>query len=267
MEQTIGFIGAGNMAGAIISGILNNDKGCRLYAYDIDRSKCERFGERVDCCASIREMIETCDCLFLAVKPQVISRVLIELSEYTVDWSKKVFVTMVAGISTDYIASHFQGYAPAIVRIMPNTPMMLGYGATGICANKNATDEQVDMIKALLSGAGVVCDVPEHQMNASISINGSSPAYIFLFAKAVMDYAKSEGINEDDALTLFSNTLIGSAHMLMESHMDPQSLIDMVTSPGGTTQEALRVFHEKQFCDIVGAAMAACTKRANELSQ
>ncbi len=267
MNLTIGFIGAGNMAGAIINGILKNDTNCRLYAYDIDRSKCERFGERVTYCNSLLTLAESCDCLFLAIKPQVIGNVLDQLSGYTINWSRKMFVSMVAGISTDYIGNYFLGFTPAIVRIMPNTPMMLGYGATSVCANANTTQEQVKAVKDILSGAGVVCDMPEKLMNASISINGSSPAYIFLFAKAVIEYAKAEEINENDALLLFSHTLIGSAHMLMESNMDPQALMDMVTSPGGTTQEALRVFKENRFDDIVCDAMAACTKRANELSK
>ncbi len=267
MSLTIGFIGAGNMAGAIINGILKNDKDCQLFAYDIDRNKCERFGERVTYCESLHALTQTCDCLFLAIKPQVIHDVLVQISEYPLNWSDKLFVSMVAGISTEYISNYFSGFTPAIVRIMPNTPMMLGYGATSICANTNTSKQQMESVKKLLSGAGVVCDIPESQMNASISINGSSPAYIFLFAKAVIEYAKAEGINEDDALLLFSNTLIGSAHMLMESKMSPQALMDMVTSPGGTTQEALRVFNENHFSGIICEAMAACTNRANELSK
>ncbi len=267
MNLTIGFIGAGNMAGAIINGILKNNNTCQLYAFDIDRSKCERFGERVTYCDSLLTITELCDCLFLAIKPQVIGSVLSQLSEYSMDWNKKMFVSMVAGISTDYIGNYFLGSTPAIVRIMPNTPMMLGYGATSVCANVNTSQEQVKAVKDILSGAGIVCDMPEELMNASISINGSSPAYIFLFAKAVLEYARTEGIKENDALLLFAHTLIGSAHMLIESGMDPQALMDMVTSPGGTTQEAIRVFKENQFGDIVCDAMAACTKRANELSK
>lgn len=267
MKHKIGFIGAGNMAGAIINGILKHNDTCQLFAYDIDRSKCERFGRQVTYCESLSTLIQTCDYVFLAIKPQVIGNVLSQLAEYSIDWNNKLFISMAAGISTEYIANYFPGYHPAIIRIMPNTPMMLGFGATSVCANTKTSQEQIDDIKKLLSGAGVVCDMPESLMNASISINGSSPAYIFLFAKAILTYAKAEGIPEKDALLLFSNTLIGSAHMLMESNMDPQALIDMVTSPGGTTQEALRVFHENHFSDIVCNAMTACTKRANELSK
>ena len=267
MNFTIGFIGAGNMAGAIINGILKNDKECRLLAYDIDRSKCERFGERVAYCDSLENLVQACDCLFLAIKPQVIADVLRQLSNHDVNWSNKLFVSMVAGISTEYISKYFSAFTPAIIRIMPNTPMMLGYGATSICANTNASEDQLNAVKGILSGAGAVYDMSERLMNSSISINGSSPAYIFLFAKAVREYAKTEGINEDDALMLFSHTLIGSAHMLMESGMDPEALMDMVTSPGGTTQEALRVFKENHFEGIICDAMTACTKRANELSK
>lgn len=267
MKFSIGFIGAGNMAGAIINGILKNDENCQMFAYDIDRAKCERFGAQVAYCESLQLLATKCNCLFIAVKPQIICDVLSQLSKYKIDWSEKIFVSMVAGISTEYIARYFSKYTPSIIRIMPNTPLMLGYGATSICANANTSKYEIEGVKTLLNGAGFVCDIPEKQMNSSISINGSSPAYIFLFAKAVIEYAKAEGINEEDALLLFSNTLIGSAHMLMESNMKPQALIDMVTSPGGTTQEALRVFNEKHFSDIVCEAMAACTKRANELSR
>jgi pyrroline-5-carboxylate reductase len=174
---------------------------------------------------------------------------------------------MVAGISTAYIADRLPGSSPAVVRIMPNTPIMLGAGATGICANSHTTPAQLQFVKSLLVGASIVCDIPESQMNPSINLNGSSPAYLFLFAKAAVDYAKSEGIDEKIALELFANTMIGSAKMLTESGMDPQTLINMVTSPGGTTLAALRVFEDCGFEKIIAQAMSACTKRAQELGK
>lgn len=267
MNFSIGFIGAGNMAGAIISGILSHTDHDDLAAYDIDRTKCERFGSRVSSCNSLSELAHDCNCLFLAVKPQIIDSVLDQLSSMSVNWSDKILVTMVAGFSTKSLAERFQGHTPAIIRIMPNTPIMLGSGATTICANPHTTPEQLDFVKSLLSGASVVHEIPEDQMNAAISVNGSSPAYLFLFAKAVVAYAQSEGIDANCALELFAHTMIGSAKMLTESGMDPQSLINMVTSPGGTTLAALRVFNDYEFETIVAKAMAACTKRAQELGK
>ncbi len=267
MKAKVGFVGAGNMAGAIINGILSNTDQQELYAYDIDRAKCERFGSRVNFCDSLVTLAQTCECLFFAVKPQIIDSVLEQLKDISLNWSEKILVTLVAGMSTDYYAHKLPGNAIPIVRIMPNTPIMLGSGATTVCANTHVTSEQLNFVKSLLSGASYVRDIPEEQMNAAISVNGSSPAYLFLFAKAVVDYAKSEGIDENCALELFANTMIGSARMLMESDIDPQSLIRMVTSPGGTTLEALRVFEANGFEKTVFDAMSACTKRAEELGK
>ncbi len=267
MKNKIGFIGAGNMAGAIINGILSNIDQQELYVFDIDKSKCERFGSRVIYCESLTLLVQTCEYLFFAIKPQVIDSVLDQLKTLPIDWNNKTIVTMVAGISTDYIANQLPCNAIPIVRIMPNTPIMLGNGATTICANTHVGPLQADLVKSLLSGASYVRNIPESQMNSSISVNGSSPAYLFLFAKAVVDYAKSEGIDETCALELFAHTMLGSAKMLLESNMDPHSLIRMVTSPGGTTQEALRVFDESGFEKTVFNAMSACTKRADELGR
>ncbi len=266
MKTKVGFIGAGNMAGAIINGILSNTDQ-ELYAYDIDKTKCERFGSRVIYCDSLASLSHTCECLFFAVKPQIIDSVLEQLGNLSINWNEKILVTMVAGMSTDYFAYKLPGNAIPIVRIMPNTPIMLGSGATTVCANPHVTPKQLSFVKSLLSGASYVCDIPEEQMNAAISVNGSSPAYLFLFAKAVVDYAKSEGIDEACALNLFATTMIGSARMLMESDMDPQSLIRMVTSPGGTTLEALHVFEKNEFEKTIFDAMTACTKRAEELGR
>ncbi len=267
MKTKVGFVGAGNMAGAIINGILSNTDQHEIYAYDIDRAKCERFGSRVTYCNSLVSLIQTCECLFFAVKPQVIDSVLEQLKDMPINWNEKILVTLVAGMSTEYFSHKLPGNTIPIVRIMPNTPIMLGSGATTVCANAPVSPEKLAFVKSLLSGASYVRDIPEEQMNAAISVNGSSPAYLFLFAKAVVDYAKSEGIDENCALELFANTMIGSARMLLESHMDPQTLIQMVTSPGGTTLEALRIFEVNGFEKTVFDAMSACTKRAKELGR
>lgn len=266
MNDRVGFIGAGNMAGAIINGILSNTNLDNLVAYDIDKSKCERFGCRVAYVDSMITLAESCEYLFFAIKPQIIDQVLDQLANANIDWSNKTVISMVAGISTDYIANRLHADL-SIVRIMPNTPFMLGCGTTGICANANTSAQRLQYAKALLTGASLVCDISEEHMNASINLNGSSPAYLFLFAKAAIDYAKSEGIDEETATKMFANTMIGSAKMLVDSGMDPQSLINMVTSPGGTTLAALNVFHEKGFTDTISAAMSACTKRAFELGK
>lgn len=267
MSVSIGFIGAGNMAGAIINGILAHTTHDHIIAYDIDRAKCERFGDRVTYCASLEQLARSSQYLFFAVKPQVIDSVLEELSKFSIDWTQKVLISMVAGISTEYIAKSLPGNDLAVIRIMPNTPIMLGCGTTGICANAFTSPEQIQFVKSLLRGASSVYDISEEQMNPSINMNGSSPAYLFLFAKAAVDYAKTEGMDEKIALHMFADTMIGSAKMLTESGMDPQALINMVTSPGGTTLAALREFEACEFEKTIHQAMKACTKRAYELGK
>jgi pyrroline-5-carboxylate reductase len=267
MSTTIGFIGAGNMAGAIINGILAHMTNEHIIAHDIDRAKCDRFGDRVTYCGSLEELVRKSQYLFFAIKPQVIDSVLNELSKLSINWTEKVLISMVAGISTEYIAKALPGNDPAVIRIMPNTPIMLGCGTTGICANGCTAPAQIQFVKSLLEGASCVYDVPEEQMNPSINMNGSSPAYLFLFAKAAVDYAKTEGMDEKLALHMFANTMIGSAKMLTESNMDPHALINMVTSPGGTTLAALSEFESCGFENMVHQAMKACTKRAYELGK
>ncbi len=265
MSRKLGFIGCGNMAQAIIGGVLRANIDSIINVYDIDSQKCNVFtGNTVNISDDINSLIYESDYVFLAVKPQHIQSV---FEQITSDLSDKIIISILAGVSTDYIRKLAHLPDLRVVRVMPNTPLLVGEGATALCKTENVTIAEFEFIEGLFASSGKVAQIYEEQMNDIININGSSPAYIFLFTMAVMEYAKKCNIDENTALELFSQTLIGSAHMMLESGKTPQQLKEMVTSPGGTTLAALNVFDDEGFVDIILRAFDACTKRAKELGK
>ena len=265
--KKIGFIGAGNMATAIIGGILGSGSadGSHVYVFDVMQDKLELMASEkgIQKCADAAEVVKASDITVLAVKPQNYAEVLESIKGEVTD--SKVIVTIAAGISTDYIASAIGRDCP-MVRVMPNTPLLLGMGATALCRH-NISDEDFAFVYDMFANGGVVSVLDESKMNAVIAVNGSSPAYVYLFAKAMVDYAVKEGIDASEAMKLVCATLKGSAEMLEKSGDTPETLIKKVSSPGGTTLKALEKLDEKDFYDSVIEAMDACTKRAEELSK
>jgi pyrroline-5-carboxylate reductase len=262
-EKRIGFIGAGNMSTAIISGLLNNGYQSNLiFIYDIDESKVSAFNG-CNASGSISELANSSEIIFLCVKPQNFEDVLPQIK---VKDNAKIFVSIAAGISTDYIRATI-GENAKVIRTMPNTPLLLGEGATAICRTSNISDEEFSIVFNIFSILGKACELNEEKMNAIVAVNGSSPAYIYLFADAIIKGAIEQGIDGETAKTLFCQTLIGSAKMLLTSEKTPNELIKMVASPGGTTLKALEVFNNSNFSNIIIEAMNACTKRAAELGK
>ena len=263
--KQIGVIGVGNMANAILNGI-KKDKTYNIWIYDIDPAKTAAAAEdRVHIAASIPQLAEQSEYILLAVKPQNMADVLHQLGECAAP--DAVFVSIAAGVSTVRIRQFLQQEQAQVVRLMPNTPMLLGYGATAACATENVLDSEYAVIEQIFAASGIVRRIPEAQMDAVTSVNGSSPAYLFLFAKAVVAFAQEYGMDADIANSLFCGTLIGSAKMLMDSGMNADQLIKMVSSPGGTTVEALRVFEERGFTETIHEAMQACADRAAALGK
>ncbi len=264
----MGFVGAGNMAGAIINGIVGTRTfpENRIFVFDTNRDKCEELKIKTDIniVASTAELAENCDIIFLAVKPQNFAEVLEALKP--VVGEHHLFVSIAAGISTSFITDSLRYDCP-VIRTMPNTPLLIGKGATAMCRTANVSDENFTFVQSLFGACGTVTVLNESQMNAVISVNSSSPAYIYLFAKAMIDSAVKQGIDADTALQLICQTFEGSAGMLRQPNLTPEGLIKMVSSPGGTTLKALDVFYEHGFEQMVDDAMTACTKRAEELGK
>lgn len=265
--RTIGFIGVGNMAGAIIGGMISSHSEDRILAYNPHTEKILAFGGKVVAAKDNIQVARESDLIFLAIKPQMFSSVLDELRPIAKELRGKTLVTMAAGISIAAIQKALGEPDLSVIRIMPNTPMLLGCGAIGLAASPQVSSSQKDEVIALLAVCGRVVCLPEEQINIVTAVSGSSPAYLFLMAKAVCDYAQQAGMRREDALTLFAQTLAGSARMLTETGKTPDELIAQVTSPGGTTLAALEVLHSEGFCDSLTHAMAACQKRAEELGR
>lgn len=268
MDFVFGFIGAGNMATAIIKGLVGNDvvEADKICVCDVDEEKAQTLSTEigVESIPEISQVVDKSQIIVLAVKPQNYGEVLEQAKEKITE--SKVIVSIAAGISINYVRAQLGMDCP-VVRVMPNTPLLLGKGATAICPSENVSPRDFGIVKSMFSLNGTAEVIEEKHMNSIISVNGSSPAYIYMFAKAVVEYAKSQGIDENTALKLFCATLEGSAAMLLESGDDPDTLIGKVCSKGGTTIEAVNKLNENNFCEIIKEAMDACTKRAEELGK
>ena len=236
--KKIGFIGAGNMATAIIKGLsAQNYDGGYINVFDVSKEMLDKISVLG---------VNTLDC----------SQEVVKQSDITVP----------AGISTGYVQNALGCDCP-VMRVMPNTPLLLKKGATALCPSDNLSEDDRKIIYDMFSGSGVCEYITEEHMNEVIAVNGSSPAYIYLFAKAMADYAVSVGIEYDKAMSLICATLEGSAAMLRESGDSPDILIQKVSSKGGTTIEALNKLREHGFTEAVTDAMKACTDRAEELGK
>lgn len=265
--KRIGFIGSGNMATAIINGLIKN-KVCpedNIRVFDLDKAKLRIMAEKgVVVLESSADVVKNSDIIVLAVKPQNYPEVLSEIKPFTDD--NKVMVSIAAGISINYIRNGLSLNCP-VVRVMPNTPLLVGKGATALCPSGNTKTEDFEAVKKMFSLNGAAVVLSEDHMNEIIAVNGSSPAYIYLLAKVMADYAESCGIEYDKAMKLICATLEGSAEMLRSSGDSPQTLIDKVSSKGGTTVAALERLREYKFEEAVTEAMKSCTQRALELGK
>lgn len=262
----LGVIGAGNMGYAILKGVKHSDlnESIALYIYEKQKEKQLALKNEGYCVLdSVTELLQTCKYILLAVKPQNLAELLETLAPHVRE--DTVFISICAGISAEYIQKRTIPNAKVIL-VMPNTPMMLGLGASAIAKGDSVTDEEFAFAKRVISACGIAVEVPQNKMKEIICINGSSPAFIYLFAKGFAEYAESQGIDSKDALQLFAQTLIGSAKMITDSGMSIQALIDQVSSPGGTTLAGLDKLYEGDLVETVKKACEACTKRAYELS-
>ena len=254
------------MATAIIKGLIaQKGSGSFINVFDVSSEKLDEISKLgVNAISSSQDVVKNSDIIVLAVKPQNYAEVLEALKE--VVSTDKTFVSIAAGISINYVQSALGCECP-VVRVMPNTPLLLKKGASALCPSGNISEENKQIVYDMFAGSGVCEYITEDHMNEIIAVNGSSPAYIYMFAKAMADYAVSVGIDYDKALNLICATLEGSAAMLKESGDTPDVLIEKVSSKGGTTIEALNKLREHGFTEAIDDAMKACTKRAEELGK
>lgn len=265
--KKLAFIGAGNMATAIIKGIATGALAdqYQIYAADLDQEKVAALAQYgVKDGETVEKMTADSDYVVLAVKPQNMGAVLPQLKEAMN--RSAVVISIAAGISSAYIKETL-GFDAKVVPVMPNTPLLIGYGASAMAQVSPVTEEEFQSVFAIFSSAGKVAKIEENQLVDIIPVNGSSPAYIYRFAKAFVDYAKEKQIEEKTALELFCQSLIGSAHMMLETGKSIDDLIAMVSSKGGTTLEGSEVLVKNGLEQIIIDACEACAKRGYELAK
>lgn len=259
----LGVIGAGNMASAILKAMAENDTITRL-VYEIDPEKAEAT-KAWGCipCTAIDELAGA-EYLLLAIKPQGMAALMEDVRRFYRPGT--VIISIAAGISSDYYANILGADTP-VITVMPNTPLLIGKGATALAKNDAVADEAFEAVCSIFALAGVIGVLPENKMKEIIAINGSSPAFIYLFAKSFVDYAAEVGIDPDTARTLFCGTLTGAAEMIANSGKPVDELIRAVCSPGGTTLAGMDALYAGDLPGTVHAACEACTKRAYELAK
>ena len=265
--NNIGFIGTGNMGTAIIKGIANSPlaESINVYATDIDKEKLNSLKEyNVIAQESATQICKKCKYVILAVKPQMFEELLDNIAPFVT--KDTVLISIAAGITAEYISSKTIENAKVIL-VMPNTPLLLNQGATALSKAESVSNDEFKVICDVFSSCGIIEIIETNKMKEIIAINGSSPAFIYLFAKGFVDYARKENIDEKTALNLFAQTLIGSAKMLTDSGNSIDELIKMVSSPGGTTLKGLDELYAGDLVGIVDKACTSCTKRAYELSK
>jgi len=263
----IGFIGTGNMGTAIIKGISKSKMSSEvsLFATDLDTEKLKSLESfNVTALENAVEVCKKCKYIFLALKPQMFESLLSDISKFVNE--DTVLVSIAAGITGEYIQSKTIPNAK-VALVMPNTPLLLGEGATALSKVFPITDDEFNLVCNIFSACGEIAVISKEKMKEIIAINGSSPAFIYLFAKGFFDFAKENEIDENVAKTLFSQTLIGSAKMITDSGYSIDELIKMVSSPGGTTLKGLDEFYNADLLGTIKNACDACTKRAYELSK
>lgn len=264
-HMSVGFIGAGHMAGAFIKGMVQFGGTPReaIALYDVFPAATERYREAGHpVYGDIPALVGACQVVFLTVKPQNLEEVLPLVKEGLTPHT--VVVSVAAGVTARRIQ---EVLGPCrLLLCMPNTPIALGQGAVALGRVDPATQGDVDTVKGLLANCSLVVEIPHEKMAEVIPINGSGPAFAYQMAAVVAQEAGQMGLDPAAALQLFAKTLMGSAAMLLDSG-DPQALVAQVATPGGTTAAALAAMAEAGFDESLRRGMQACVARAKELNR
>lgn len=263
----IGLIGLGNMATAMVGGMLG--KGLAKAEDIIGSSRTETTRNKIREKYSItvtpdnRQVAREADILFLAVKPVILSGVIAEIREEV--RPECLIVSIAAGRNLGWLKEAFGRPELKIIRCMPNTPALVFEGCTGICAGDEVPAQELDRVVELMKSFGKASVVPERLMDAVVGVSGSSPAYVFLFIEAMADGAVAAGMPRKQAYEFAAQSVLGSAKMVLETGLHPGELKDMVCSPGGTTIQAVKVLEEKGMRAAVMDAMEACIEKSRNM--
>ena len=264
-DLRIGFIGAGQMATALAKGFVeaNVVSADRILACDVSSDAAARFasqtGGGIAACA--RDVLKQSTLVFLSVKPQHVPAVLAELKPAVT--SQNLVVSIAAGVSLDKLSSGLG--VSRVIRVMPNTPALVGAGASAFARGASATAADGQLVQSLLSTVGLALEVPEKLLDAVTGLSGSGPAYVYQFIEGLSDGGVRMGLPRDVATRLAAQTVLGAAQMVLTTGQHPGALKDAVTSPGGTTIAGLHALEQGGMRGILMNAVQAATERSKEL--
>lgn len=268
-NKKISFIGGGNMAQALISGLVScGVKPAMITIADPSSEARNELAAKglntVDPTVDAKAAIIDADIVVLAVKPQVMKAV---VSTFADSLDNQLVISVAAGLSTDILSGMLGGYRN-IVRAMPNTPAMIQMGATGLYGTQDITAEQKQLATAVMEASGLVMWVDdEEHMHAVTAVSGSAPAYVFYFIESMIDGAIALGLDKEQASALAMQTMLGAAKMAKDSDDTPSELRRKVTSPNGTTQAAIESMQANDIGRQIAEAMKACSDRSQALSE
>jgi len=268
IKKRIAFLGAGNMAEALISGLTGSRlvPAKSILASDISRERLAYIKKkyRVAPATDNAAAVQKSDIIFLAIKPQQMESVLTGLAGAVKP--EQLYISIAAGITTTFIEKYLPS-GTAVVRAMPNTPALVGAGAIGLCGGKWARKNDIKTALALFSSVGMALELPEKLLNAVTAVSGSGPAYVFYLAEAMAQAGEELGLPKEVAEKLARQTVFGAGTMLAKLPETAAELRRRVTSPNGTTEAALKYLEKKNFLPVVGQAIKQAHKRADELTR
>jgi pyrroline-5-carboxylate reductase len=268
MTSKIGFIGSGNMASAIIKGIINSGQyhPATIFVSNPSQTKLDQLQQQypINITNDNLQVVAKSDIILLCVKPNKYQEVLQEIKDHVT--VGQVIVSIAAGISLDYLNQSFD-QPISIIKTMPNTPVTIGQGMTGICPNQNATNDHLQQVVALFNTIGKTQIIDENLMDIFTAIAGSSPAMVFMMIEAMADAAVLKGMNRTQAYQIISQAIQGAAQMVSITQIHPGQLKDQVTSPKGTTIEAIYTLEQHNFRGTIMQAMEQCANKAGTMTQ
>ena len=268
--KKIGLIGVGNMGSAILQGVIEAGyvKAEKLFAYDKSFKRMEKLKSElrgVTFCESAIALAETCDVIILAVKPNMLRSVVDEIRD-ALDEDKAI-ISIAAGWTIAMLQEALAGTGCSYLRVMPNTPALVGEGMTAICSETTFSDEDFDLAKGIFDALGRTVVLQEHLFDGVIAISGSSPAYVYMMIEAMADAGVAEGLPRATAYEMAAQSVLGSALMVLQSGEHPASLKDAVCSPAGTTIDAVVELERKGFRAAIMDAMHACAEKSRAMSK
>lgn len=277
MSYTVGFIGVGNMGGALVRSIAKYNKDASqnnllekpvfsLCVFDTNSALLKKLSNELEIReeASVTSLVRNCDIVVLAIKPQYCHSVLEQIKPVLTP--EKIIVSIIVGLSIKYYKSVL-GSQARIVRTMPNTPALVGEGMTLVSWDDSINDDEKNAIIKLFGCSGKVEELEESLMSEVTALTGSSPAYVFMLIEAMADAAVKSGIQRNKAYRLAAQAVLGSAKMVLDTGKHPAELKDMVCSPAGTTIEAVATLEQEGFRNAIIKAMDECTRKAREIGR